>query len=105
GAKPGVIQAEADCTLGKLMRVVEVRFLAVLDAVEPFFLGSGDDLAVDEQGGGRLVIHRVDSKNVHRPTSSRVISSALRSSRARPLSSFPRCSLQRYWRPSSYCVP
>jgi hypothetical protein len=44
-----VIQAEADRTLGELMRVVEVRCLAVLDATEPFFLDSGDELAVDQQ--------------------------------------------------------
>ena len=30
------------------MRVVEVRFLAVLDAVETFLLDGGDEFAVDE---------------------------------------------------------
>jgi hypothetical protein len=34
------------------MRVVEVRFLAVLDAIEPFLLDGGDESAVDEQRGG-----------------------------------------------------
>ena len=68
GGEPGVVQAEADRTFGELMRVVEFGLLAVLDAIEPFLLDGGDERAVDEQRGGRLVIHRVDSKDVHRPT-------------------------------------
>src|SRR5882762_3034814 len=52
GGEPGVIQAVADRTLGKLMRIVEIRFLPVLDAIESFFLDSGDELPVDEQRRG-----------------------------------------------------
>src|SRR6516165_6288623 len=52
GGELGVIQAEADRTLGELMRVVEFRFLTVLDAFEPFLLDGGDERAVDEQRGG-----------------------------------------------------
>src|SRR5262249_54821932 len=63
----GVFEAVADRPLGKLMRVVEVRLLAVLDAVEPLFLDGRDKLAVDEQRSRRLVIDRIDSKNIHRP--------------------------------------
>ena len=66
GAQPGIIQAETDRMLGELVRVVDVRFLAVLDAVEPFLLGSGDERAVDEHRSGGLVIYGVDSENVHR---------------------------------------
>jgi hypothetical protein len=49
------------------MRVVEVCLLAVLDAVETLLLDGGDELAVDKQCCGRLVIHRVDSKDIHHP--------------------------------------
>ena len=70
--EPGMVQAKTDRTFGELMRVVEFRLLAVLDAIEPFLLDGGDERAVDEQRGGQLVIHRVDSKDVHRPTSTRV---------------------------------
>src|ERR1700691_5448225 len=45
GGEPGMVQAETDCTFGQLMRVVEFRRLAVLDALEPFLLDSGDELA------------------------------------------------------------
>ena len=65
--QPGIIQTETDRMLGKLVRVVDVRLLTVLDAVEPLLLGGGDERAVDDQRGGGLVIHRVDSENVHRP--------------------------------------
>jgi hypothetical protein len=34
------------------MRVVELGRLAVLDAIEPFLLDGGDELAVDEQRRG-----------------------------------------------------
>ena len=51
--EPGVVQAEADRTLGELMRVVDVRFLAVFDAIEPFFLDGRDEFTVDEQCRGR----------------------------------------------------
>ena len=57
GGEPGMIQAVTDRTLGKLMRVVEVRLLAVFDAIEPFFLDGRDEFTVDEQCRGRLVIH------------------------------------------------
>src|SRR5262245_59265088 len=66
--QPSVIQTETDRMLGELVRIVYVCFLTVLDAVEPFLLGGGDERAVDDQRGGGLVIHRVDSENVHRPT-------------------------------------
>src|SRR5215472_9670597 len=78
--KPGIIQTETDRMLGKLVRVVDVRLLTVLDAVEPLLLGGGDERAVDDQRGGGLVIHRVDSENVHRPkTRDMRISARLRS--------------------------
>src|SRR5258706_10765942 len=38
GAEPGVIQAGTDRTLGQLMRVVDVRQLAIFDAIEPLLL-------------------------------------------------------------------
>jgi len=66
GGQPGMVQAETDRAFGELMRVVELRRLAVLDSVEPFLLDGRDQHAVDEQGCGRLVIHGIDSKNVHR---------------------------------------
>ena len=64
-----MFQAPADRALGKLMRIVEMRFLGVLDAVEALLLDGGDQLAVDEQRRRRLMIHRVDSENVHRASS------------------------------------
>src|SRR6202012_1599198 len=64
--QPGMFQAPADGTLGKLMRIVEMRFLGVLDAVEAFLLDGTDELAVDEQRRRGLMIHRVDTENVHR---------------------------------------
>lgn len=39
------------------MRVVEVRFLPVFDAIEALLLNGSDEFAVDEQCRGRLVIH------------------------------------------------
>ena len=57
GGEPGMLQAETDRTFGQLMRVVEVRRLAVFDAIEPFLLDGDDERAVDQQRGGRLVIH------------------------------------------------
>jgi hypothetical protein len=84
GGEPGMIQAVADRTLGELMRVVEVRFLPVFDAIEPFLLDRRDEFAVDEQGRGRLVIHRVDSKNVHQPTSNPAIPLRFERRQARP---------------------
>jgi hypothetical protein len=50
--KARMFQAVADRALGELMRVVEIRFLAVLDAIEALFLDGGNELAVDEQRGG-----------------------------------------------------
>ena len=66
GGEPGMFQAPADRALGKLMRIVEMRFLGVLDAVEALLLDGGDELAVDQQRRRGLMIHRVDSENVHR---------------------------------------
>ena len=57
GGEPGVIQAETDRTLGELMRVVDVRQLAMFDAIEPLLLDGDSEPAVDEQRGGRIVIH------------------------------------------------
>jgi hypothetical protein len=34
------------------MRVVDVRQLAVFDAIEPFLLDGDDEITVDEQRGG-----------------------------------------------------
>jgi hypothetical protein len=39
------------------MRVIELSLLAVFEAIESFLLDGGDERAVDEQRGGRLVIH------------------------------------------------
>jgi hypothetical protein len=36
----------------ELMRVIELGLLAVLDAIKPFLLDSGDERAVDEERGG-----------------------------------------------------
>jgi hypothetical protein len=36
----------------ELMRVIELSLLAVLDAIKPFLLDSGDKRAVDEERGG-----------------------------------------------------
>jgi hypothetical protein len=36
----------------ELMRVIELRLLTVLDAIEPLLLDSGDERAVDEERGG-----------------------------------------------------
>jgi hypothetical protein len=62
-----MFQAEADRTLRQLMRVIPVGLFAVLDAVEPFLLDGGDELAVDQQRSRGFVIHRVDSKDVYHP--------------------------------------
>src|SRR5262249_40434084 len=64
--EPCVFQAPANGALGKLMWIVEMRFLGMLDAVEALLLDGGDQLAVDEQRRRGLMIHRVDSKDVHR---------------------------------------
>jgi hypothetical protein len=52
GGEPGMIQTETDRALGQLMRVVDVRQLAVFDAIEAFFLDGRDQRAVDQQGRG-----------------------------------------------------
>src|SRR5215475_7821227 len=49
GRDAGLFQAKTYRALGQLMRIIVDRFLAVLDAVEPFFLDGGHELAVDEQ--------------------------------------------------------
>src|SRR5712691_12769979 len=43
--QPGIIQAETDRTFGELMRIVDVRVLAALDAVEPLLLDGSDERA------------------------------------------------------------
>src|ERR1700731_200688 len=45
GGEPGIIQAETDRTLGELMRVVDVRQLAVFDAIEPLLLDGDNEPA------------------------------------------------------------
>ena len=57
GGEPGIIQAETDRTLGELMWVVDVRQLAMFDAIKPLLLDGDNEPAVDEQRGGRIVIH------------------------------------------------
>src|SRR5207253_4201819 len=37
----------------------------MLDAVEPFLLDRGDELAIDDQGGGRVAVKGVDAEDVH----------------------------------------
>jgi hypothetical protein len=49
----------------------------MFDAIEALLLDGDNEPAVDEQRSGRIVIHRIDSKNVHWPAFARVISSAL----------------------------
>src|ERR1051326_8194624 len=66
GGEPRMFQAPADGALGKLMRIVEMRFLGMLDAIEALLLNGTDQLAVDEQRSRGLMIHRVDTENVHR---------------------------------------
>ena len=51
GGQTGVLQAVADRPFGELVRIVEGRFLAVLDAIEPLLLHGRDELAVDQQRG------------------------------------------------------
>ena len=51
--------------LGKYVRIADVRWLAMLDSIESFFLARSHDLALDNQCSGRLVEHRVDSENVY----------------------------------------
>jgi hypothetical protein len=67
GVEFGMVQAIPDCAFRELMRVIEFGLLAVLDAIESLLLGRGDELVVDEQRSGGLVIHRVDSKDVQLP--------------------------------------
>src|SRR6185437_2783433 len=67
GVEFGMVQAKPDCAFRELMRVIEFSLLAVLDAIESLLLGRGDELVVDEQRSGGLVIHRVDSKDVQLP--------------------------------------
>lgn len=49
---PGIVQAEANRVLGKHVRIVRPRLLAVLDAIEPFLLAGCDDVAINDQRGG-----------------------------------------------------
>jgi len=80
GGEPGIVQAETDRPLRQLMRVVDVRHFAIFDPIEALLLDGDNKPAVDEQRGGRIVIHGIDSKNVHGPTFARMVSSGLRSS-------------------------
>lgn len=47
------------------MRIVDLRFLGMLDAIEPLFLAGRHDLTVDNQCGRRFMKHSVDTENVH----------------------------------------
>src|SRR5689334_1276343 len=49
GRDAGLLQAKTYRALGKLMRIVVDRFLAVLDTIKPLLLDSGHKLAVDEK--------------------------------------------------------
>src|ERR1700694_1358864 len=40
----------------------------MFDAIEPLLLDGDNEPAVDEQRGGGIVIHCINSKNVHWPT-------------------------------------
>src|SRR5450755_3891837 len=40
----------------------------MFDAIEPFLFDGDNELAVDQQRRGRVVIHGIDSKNIHWPT-------------------------------------
>jgi hypothetical protein len=57
GDEACVLQAKADRPLRELMRVIPFSRLGVLDAIKPFLLDGGNELAVDEQRSGGLVIH------------------------------------------------
>ena len=48
----------------------------MFDAIEPLLLDGDNEPTVNEQRGGRIVIHCIDSKNVHWSTFARMISSA-----------------------------
>ena len=48
----GGLQAVTDRTLGELVRVIEARFLAVLDTVESLLFDGSHELAVNEQRCG-----------------------------------------------------
>ena len=61
GGQSGMLQAETDRTFGQLMRVVEFRRLAMLDAVEPSSSTAATSLP-STSSGGRLVIDRINSK-------------------------------------------
>ena len=63
--KSRMIQTKAYRLLGKLVRIVDLRFLGMLDAIEPLFLAGRHDLAVDNQCGRRFMKHSVDTENVH----------------------------------------
>src|SRR5258708_35596728 len=51
GGEPGIIQAGTDRTLGELMRVVDVRSLAMFYASESLLLDGATELAVGEHRG------------------------------------------------------
>ncbi len=69
GLQSGIIEREFDRALRKLVRIVDVGQLAVLDAIEALFLDRHHQFAIHEQRGRRIVVHGVNSKNVHSPTS------------------------------------
>ncbi len=61
----GLLQTPAGRFHGKLPGGERHRGLAVFAAAEPFLLGSGHHVTVDHHCGGRVVKHRVYSKNAH----------------------------------------
>ncbi len=65
GADAAALEAPGDRLLGQLPGRERDRGLAVLAAAEALLLGGGDDLAVDDEGRGRIVEHRVDADDPH----------------------------------------
>ena len=65
GGQSGLGQAPGGRPLGQLPGGEWHRRLAVLAPGEALLLGRGHHLAVDHQGGGRVVEHRVHTKDTH----------------------------------------
>jgi hypothetical protein len=65
GFKSRIIQTKTDGMFRKLVRIIDSRWLGVLDLVEPFLLACRHYLAVDQQRGGRFMKHGIDSEDVH----------------------------------------
>jgi hypothetical protein len=63
--KSRMVQAKANRPLRQLVRIVDASLFGMLDSIEPLFLARRHDLAVDQQSGGRFMIHSIDPENVH----------------------------------------